>query len=340
MIKSFSINQNLIIFGILALIIGVLVLLAKSPIYTSSPELLSIGITFDLLITAPLIYLLLIRKTSISNLTLVPVLIVGMIVGTLLLPPENQYYLRMFKTWVFPFIEISIISFAIFKVSQAIRLYKQNHNSAVDFHTTLKQTCHQLFPAGVVMPIVTEISVFYYGFISWKKRELKSHEYSYHKESGSVGLLIGILFLVMIETFVFHILISSWSEVAAWILTFLSVYSGFQLFGFARSMSKRPIVMKKDKLFLRYGIMNETTIELSNIRSVEVTTKDITLGKLTRSLSILGSLESHNVMIILKEPRKLIGLYGITREFQNLVLHIDRKQTFVDEITQALKQTT
>ena len=189
-----------------------------------------------------------------------------------------------------------------------------------------------------MIPVVTEIAVFYYGFIYWKKRKLKENEFSYHKDSGTIALLIAIIFIVAIETVVFHILLTKWSSIAAWILTFLSIYSGIQIFGFLKSMIKRPITIENDKLYLRYGIMNEATIDLKDIDTIEVSSKDIELNKETRKLSFLGELESHNIVIRLKEDNTLIGLYGMKRKFKNLVFFVDDKIEFRNRINNALQQ--
>lgn len=326
------------IFGIPLLIIGLLVFITKSNIFSTNPTTLSIGVTFDLLLTVPLVYFLLIRKTNIPKTTVVPFLIVGIIICSLILPTENQYYLNLFKTWVLPIVELSILSFVIFKVRKGIKRYKLNKTESFDFFTTLKSTCYEILPKSVVIPVVTEIAVFFYGFVHWKKRKLKDNEFSYHKDSGTVTLLIAIIFIVAIETITFHILLSKWNTTVAWILTFLSIYSGIQIFGFVKSMFKRPISIENNKLFLRYGIMNETTIDLTNIDSIEISSKDIELNTETRKLSFLGELESHNVVIRLKKENTLIGLYGIKRTYRNLALHVDNKIEFKNQINNALQQ--
>ena len=334
--KTLNFQKSLLIFGIPILIIGTMVLLAKSSMFHKHPNDLSAGITFDLLLTVPLLYFLLIRKTRIPKTTVVAVLIVGMVVGTIILPAQNQYYLDLFKTWIFPLVELSIVSYVIYKLTKAIKRYKQNKKENVDFYTTLKNTCYEILPKGVVIPVVTEIAVFYYGFLYWKKRKLNTNEFSYHKDSGTVPLLIAIIFIVGIETTVLHILLQKWNGTVAWILTFLSIYTGIQLFGFLKSMSKRPISIEGDKLYLRYGIMNETTIDLKTIDSIEISSKDIEGNKETRKLSFLGALESHNVIIRLKQENELTGLYGIKRKYKNLALYVDQKNEFRDQINNAL----
>lgn len=312
-------------------------LITKSSLFQMNPDYLAIGITFDLLLTVPFIYFLLIRKTNIPKTTVVPFIILGVVLCSIILPSENQQYLNLFKTWILPIIELSVLSYVIYNVRKGIKSYKQKKDLSFDFFTTLKNTCYEILPKNVVIPVVTETAVFYYGFIYWKKRELKENEFSYHKDSGTITLLIAIIFIIAIETVVLHILLTKWSSLAAWILTFLSIYSGIQIFGFVKSMFKRPISIENNKLFLRYGIMNETTIELKKIDNIEISSKDIELNKETRKLSFLGDLESHNIIIHLKEENELIGLYGIKRGYKNLALYVDNKVEFKNRINNALQ---
>ncbi len=330
-------KKNLILFGVPFSIIALMVYISRSPLFYANPNGLSIGITIDLVFTAPLVYFLLIRKTNIPKTTFVPFLVLTTTICTLILPPENHYYLNLFKRWVFPLIEIVLVSYIIFNVTKAVKHFNKNKHKKIDFFDALRNTCRELLPKRMVMPVVTEIAIFYYGFICWKKTILNENEFSYHKDSGTITLLIAIIFIVAIETMVLHTLLAKWNHLAAWILSFLSIYSGVQLFGFLKSMSKRPISIEKDKLYLRYGIMSETTIELTNIDQIETWTKDIKLDENTRKLSFLGELESHNIIIRLKEENTLLGLYGIRRKYKNLVLHVDTKEEFINRIRTATR---
>ncbi|MBQ4804579.1 hypothetical protein J8L88_17090 [Aquimarina sp. MMG015] len=330
--RTLNLQKSLAILGIPVLIIVVMILLTKSSIFTKNSNSLSIAITFDLLLTVPFIYFLQIRKTNIPKITILSFVIIGMVVCTIIIPSNNQYYLDLFKAWIFPVLELSIVSYVIYKLTRFIKRYKVNKNGSVDFFTVLKDTCREILPKAAVIPVVTEIAVFYYGFIYWKKRNLSKNEFSYHKNSGTISLLIALIVIIGIETVVFHILLAKWNLAAAWILTFLSIYSGIQIIGFIKSMYKRPISIENNKLFLRYGIMNETIIELCNIDSIEISSKDIELDKITRKLSFLGALENHNMIIRLKEENTLIGLYGIKRTYKNLAIHIDDKNEFKNRI--------
>ncbi len=336
--NAINLPKNLIIFGVPALMIGAMVLLAQSSTFTMNPNYLSIGITFDLLLTVPFVYFLLVRKTEIPKTTIVPFIVIGMIVCSFILPSENQYYLSLFKSWVFPVIELCVVSYVVYNVHKMIKHYKSIDDTTIDFFSALKKTCYENFPKRVVMPLVTEIAVFYYGFITWRNKPLKENEFTYHKNNGVVPVLIVLLFMVVVETVVFHLLLIRWNDTAAWILTLLSVYSGFQLFGFLKSITKRPIRIEKDKLLLHYGIMSETTIELSQISHIEVSSKDIEFDDEVRKLSPLGELDNHNIVLHLKEEHILIGLYGIKKSYKTLALHIDDEYKFKDLVGVAMNQ--
>ncbi|TXG37356.1 hypothetical protein [Seonamhaeicola maritimus] len=330
--KISTLQRNLVIFGLPLMIVCLMVFIVNSSMFQNNTEVLAIGITFDLLLTVPVVYFLLIRKTNIPKTTVVPFLILGIVVCSIILPVENQYYLNLFKTWALPVIELSIVSYIVYNIRKAIKQYKLNKTQSFDFFTTLKKTCGEILPKGLVMPFVTEIAVFYYGFVYWKKRRLKENEFSYHKESGTVTLLIAIIFIVGIETVTVHVLLSKWSHIAAWIFTFLSIYSGIQILGFLKSMLKRPISIECNKVYLRYGIMSETTINIEDIDAIEITSKDFEKSKENRKLSILGDLESHNMLICLNKENTLIGLYGIKRTYKNLALYVDDGVRFKNRI--------
>ncbi|UII74910.1 hypothetical protein LV716_11645 [Flagellimonas sp. HMM57] len=331
-----EISKIAMVFTLPLLIVGTLVLLVKSIWFQQNPNLLALGVTIDLLLITPLVYFLLVRKTRIPTTTIVPFLIFVTVVCSVILPKENQLYLGLFKTWLLPVIELSILSFVLYKLYGAIKLYNVEKQYSLDFFSTLKKVCTEILPKAMVMPVVMEISVFYYGFLYWKKRDFKENEFSYHKNSGTITLLVAIIFIVTIETVVLHIIIGKWNTIAAWVLTFLSTYSGIQILGFLKSMLKRPISIEGDKLHLRYGIMNESIIDLSNIDVIELSSKEIESNHETRKLSFLGDLESHNIIIRLKNENMLTGLYGIKKSYKNLVLFIDNPITFRNSIEIAL----
>lgn len=300
----------------------------KSSYFLENSSILTFPISADLLITIPIIYFLLIRKTSIPKTTVVPIMLIGLAIGFYALPEANQEYIQLFKTWFLPIIEVGIASFIIFKVRKAILFHRTQQNTSLDFFTTLKKTCAEILPKPVVIPFATEIAVFYYGFVYWRKRKLAENEFSYHKDSGSVALFFVLILLIGIEITPIHHLLAKWNTVVAWILTFLSIYSGFQVFGYAKSLMKRPIEVTKDTLLLRYGIMHEAEIPLTEIKEIHLSKKSFTKEDKILRFALLGELESHNVIIETHTEQTLHGLFGVKKSFTKLALHVDKPVDF------------
>ena len=335
--RSLNLNRNILNFGIPLSLLGILIFLMKSS-FLANNDTLNLAITADLLLTVPLVYFLLIRKTEIPKTTVVPVLIIGLLIGSYFLPKESQTYLTIFKTWALPVIEISILTFIIIKVLSAIKKYKSLKGSTPDFFNALKSACNEILPKKLVLLFATEIAVFYYGFINWKIRGINENEFTYHKNSGTPALFGGFIMIIGIETFALHFLLARWSIVVAWVLTALSVYTAIQVLGFAKSLSKRPISINTDSLTLKYGILNEVEIPFSDIKKIELSRKSLEKGELIKTLSPLGELESHNVIIYLKMENELVGLYGMKKKFQVLGLHIDEPKQFNERMENALQQ--
>ncbi len=329
--KSLIFNKNLINFGIPLLLFGLLIWLMKTTAFNGN-DILDLAFTADLLFTVPLIYFLLIRKSKIPATTVIPVMVIGLLLGFYFLPTGSQHYLNLFKTWALPVVELSVLIFVIVKVRFAAKKYKSLSDSSADFFSALKSTCSEILPAKLVQPFATELAVIYYGFIKWKSSSLKENEFSYHQKSGSQSLFGAFILIIAVETVGLHYLIAQWNVVVAWVLTGLSIYTALQILGFAKSLSHRPVVLLPSSLHLKYGILSEATIPFADITSVELSWKPLEKSKLTRSLSPLGELESHNLIIHLKKENKLKGLYGMEKPFQTISLYIDNPTAFKNTI--------
>ncbi|MDX2361955.1 MAG: hypothetical protein QNK23_14185 [Crocinitomicaceae bacterium] len=333
--RALSINGNLITLGIPLSLLGILVLLMTSS-FLPDDDTLNMAITADLLLTVPLVYFLLIRKTKIPTTTVVPVMIIGLILGSYLLPIENQSYLTLFKTWALPIIEISVFAFVIIKVRGAAKTYKEVKSTTPDFYSALRKTCIEVLPKNLALPLATEIAVIYFGFINWRTRPLQDNEYTYHKKSGTLTLFVALLLIIGIETVGLHSLLARWSIVAAWTLTILSIYTAIQVIGFAKSLSKRPISINQNSLTLKYGILNEVEISFADLETIKLSGAALEKDVLTKTLSPLGDLESHNVIIQLKNEKELVGSYGMKKKFKIIGLHLDEPIGFKEKVDKAL----
>lgn len=330
-------RKNGLIFGLPLVLFAILAFLIK---LTPQPEgnVWYFALTIDLLLTVPLIYFWLIRKTAVPKTTVIPVMLLGLGLGYALLPLQGQTYLTLFKLWALPWIEISVLAFLLFKVHSALKRFRQLRGGYADFYTVLLNTCRELLPGKLVRPLATEIAVIYYGCIRWRSPVLSDTEFSYHRNSGTPVLMLAFILIIGIETFVLHSLIARWSEPAAWILTALSCYTALQVLGFAKSLAQRPIAIRDKILDLRYGILNEASIPLKEIERITLSSGELPDDKSVQKLSPLGTLESHNVIITLTKEHTFTGLYGIQRQSKAIAFYLDDPVSFQNTIDSLVQQ--
>ena len=335
--KTLSINRS--IAGPV-LVLGIMLtafVIVSSDAFQTNPKELAMAITVDLTLLSPILYLLLIRKTNLPNITVVPVFVLGMIATGLMLPSQHHATLHFVETYFLPFVELGAISVIIWKFVKLRRSFVKNSEHNIDFFEVMKEAAKEVIPGKASVFLATELSTFYYGLINWKKRTLAPMEFSYHRKSSSTALFYVVMFLAIVETFVLHLLLQRWSEVAAWIFSAVSIYTVFQVLGIVRSMSQRPTRLNSDSIDVRYGILNEVSIPFDQIEAIEYSTAAKEWDKNIRALSPFGDFEGHNVVIKVKEPLKINGIYGIKKSFSELAFHLDEPELFLEAYEKQVK---
>ena len=139
----------------------------------------------DIIVTIPFVYFLLIRKKEIPKITVISVFVICLILAGYILPVENQSFLSQFKLIAIPFVELTILSFVLFKSKAIIKRFKESNDTDSDFFDIITLACKEIFPNRIGDLLATEISVVYYAF-SFKKTEQNSSDYTYWKKSGIV----------------------------------------------------------------------------------------------------------------------------------------------------------
>jgi hypothetical protein len=313
------------------LILG-LILLSFTRFFIAHNHNLSIGITVDLVFSIPLIHALLSKRNSNLKYSTALFFTAGLIVAGFIIPKNNQFLLHDIKLWVVPVIELCSIAFFIIqtrKIRSKHALIKKNSD---DFYTIFKQVSKELLPAKLAAITTAEISAFYYGFFNWRKVDYNNKTFSYHKNTGIVSLIGVFIFMIMVETFVFHLLLGRWSEKAAWVLSGLSFYAALQAFGIAKSILKRSIQINEDQLIVPYGILAETTIHLKDIVSVEAYNKQSITGENLKALSPLKKLEEPDIILNLTRLYHIEGIYGSKKAFNQLLINVDEKEVFIKQL--------
>ncbi|MEQ6165671.1 hypothetical protein AAOE16_00635 [Ekhidna sp. MALMAid0563] len=328
MTYSIKLNKYL---PLLPFIIPILCIwVVNTPLFSEDPASLSMAITFDLLVSTPVLYFLTIRKRTIPNTTVIPAFILGIVIASIILPSEHQYYLSQVKIWILPVVEIGIISYIIITIRRTFKSFKLTGET--DFFSAAKAASAKILPKRVAILFATELSVFYYGVFAWKKRRLSLNEYSYHQKTSTQMVLGVFFFIIMIEAIAVHLLLQSWSQVVAWILTCLSIYGCFQILGILKSLSRRPISIKNDAVILRYGIMNEVEVPYNQIKQIAAFTTTVEKSDGYVHLSPFKDMEGHNILIEVENEMELNGFYGVKKSFEKLLIYTDEPERFLKKM--------
>ncbi|MEO1448708.1 MAG: hypothetical protein AAFV07_04225 [Bacteroidota bacterium] len=307
-------------------------LLVQSAAFQSFPEELARGLTLDFVLTLPLLYFFLIRKRKeVPRLTIASVFVLGIVLASFILPESQQGLLSQIKLIAIPLVEVGVLSVIGYKSYHIIQTYRQRPEQQIDFFDAVKEACSTALPGRIGYLLATEISVVYYLFFVRKAATSELETFTYFRKSGVRSVVGAFIGLVFVETFLVHILVMRANETLAWVLTLLSLYTGMQMIAFLRSMPHRLIQIDRQSgmLKLRYGFFAQTDIPLHTIARIEETCRSLPDDKSILPFSPLGPLDSHNLVLHLKESRTLEGLYGTRKTYQALAIYVDDRDAFV-----------
>ncbi len=321
----------------LILLIGLvasLFFIGNSTFFQANPGRFSTAILLDFLITVPILYYLIIRKTEIPKFTVISVFVLCLILCGFALPTDHQANYQTIRELLIPIIEVGVVGFLIFKARAIAKSMKKQPRVQGDFFDHVSQACAQVFPGRVGALLATEIGVIYYAFFANKKPATIPHEYSYYKKSGIQSTIGVLIFLIIIETFVAHLLLERWNVTVAWVLTGLGGYTILQMVAFLRSMNKRKtyIDTERELLVLNYGCFAKAEIPLADIQEIELTRKSLPEDGGIIPLSPLDMLDSHNLILHLNQIHTVHRLYGIKKEGNGIAIYIDERDIFRKEI--------
>jgi hypothetical protein len=330
-------NWKLVV-GIPFLIFFSCFLLTFSSQFKSHPGLFSNAIVIDLLVTAPLAYLFVIRKSAVSKMTVMRVFVLGVLVAGWILNSHSTVLLQIIKHWISPVVEAVVIFFVCRKFYAANKTAKAANKNAVDFLAHCRVMLFQMTgneKAGNM--ISSEIAVLYYAFTRNKNKHIDyKSKFTSYKGNGIVMILGVILFVFIIEASASHFIFSLWNKTAAWILTGLSFYTCLQLFAHIKAIKARPIVINRDALEIHNGLAGDAYIQFDNIEKIELSNK-IPLNRNAIKIALIKGFENHNAVIYLKEPIRVTKIFGIKKETDTVLFFVDRPNDFLDGVNSAME---
>ena len=302
------------------------------PTFKTNRELLSNGILIDLLITAPIIYLLAIRRSNVSKLTVSRIFIAGLFVAGFILNGHQNSSLHIIQTWIAPVIESLVVFMVGRKFYIADKVAKAANKTGIDFLIHCRSVMLQVTRNNKFSTIISsEIAVIYYAFFGSKKLIDYKTSFSSYKENGLLIVLGAILSIFLIETAGMHFLVSLWNKTIAWIITGLSFYTCIQLYGHIKAIRSRPIIIDEDTVEIHNGLAGDAYVKFDNIEKIELTKKNPVNRKWVK-IALLEGLENHNVVVYLKKPIFVTKIFGIKKRTDTILFFVDRSEDFFQSI--------
>ena len=324
-------EKPLVLRTSLALILPLAIFAAAFLLATSSlaqNSSVSLGITLDFVLTAPLLYFLVSRKTKLPPTLVFPLIIVGTFIAAAILPQDHRGLAEGIKQFVLPLIELGALSFIGYKFYQLRKAYKGRASS--DSFLLLQSASRSTFgKAGNLL--ATELGMLYFSFIAWKpQKHLIS--FSVHKESGRIALYAAIMLLIAVETIALHFILALWSHLAAWIATIASIYTLFQFFAHIKALYiRRAHLIDSSELFVPNGLFGGVKLPLAAIEKIEPISGNDKFENIEHEqLALLAPLEIPNLAIYLNREIEVEKPYGQTKTTKLVLISIDERERFVE----------
>lgn len=268
-------SASLSLFVVLTLALcGVELWVVTSPNFSPNASIFSLVVTLDITLGLPLLYyFFVVRAYRLPRISLAAALLVSIVIAGAILPAEHQTYLGMLKFLV-PLIELALLIVLVVKARQLVGEYRTARREEIYLIDALDAGVRRTlgdYPA--VSLLITEITLVFLAccgwLISFKPSQSGQRAFSYHRTSLYPIILVVMLITMTLETVAVHLLLQQWSDMAAWIVTGLSIYSLLWIIGDFQAARLHPIVLAGDSLHLRLGLRWRVTIDIADIEGIQ-----------------------------------------------------------------------
>jgi hypothetical protein len=287
-----------------ALVVAACVAVLRSHAFGASPYLAAWGVTFDLTISIPALYwLLLVRTGRVRPLTLAPVFLLGVLLASTLVPRTNQQFLRDLGRFAVPAVELVLLG-------AIVRRLMRLRGASVDIPTAVRA----LFGESRIADVVTsEVSMVWYALFCWRRKPqaVEGRAITFHQRSGWGTIVACLLVLLAAESVGMHLLLRLWSNTAAWVWTGLDLWGAIWLIGDYHALRLRRSSIDEHALRIRFGMRWSLDVPLANIASVTEVREESEWKR--RDVLKLAILDEPRWLVTLREPMVAQGMAGIRK---------------------------
>ena len=199
----------------------------------------------------------------------------------------------------------------------------------VGFQMRLEAVFSEIIPAKVARLAAAEATVFRYLFV-WRAAPVSDSQaaFAYHG-GGVLPLLWTVAGLSVFETAGMDLLVRQWSKPAAIMVSVLSELGVIYLIGVANSLRCLPVIVDREGLTLRLGLLLEHRISWNGLSRVEL----IPSGASQPAGDIkVTTIMPPNVRLTLTHTMKIKRLFKPERAAAFISIYVDRPEAFLKAV--------
>lgn len=299
----------------------------------ADPAVLAGAVAVDLVVLVPLLfYGLVVRGRGMSPVSVAPVVVLSLIGAYAVLPDAHENVLGPFEVGV-ALSEATLLTWAVLRIRTVVRSF---HVSAeADLLARLREALAAAFGQGLATEaFASEAAVPLYAF-GRGREALDQTAFGYRSRSGYGSLAAGIGIAALVELGLGHVLLLHYTgPTAALVHLVLSLYGALWLVADFRAMHARPIRLDSDHLLVRCGLRWTAEVPISQIAEV----RRLERGSYARTEGFvdLTPLGRARYAVVLREPVRVHGPFGITREAVRLGLDVDDRERFETRLAEVI----
>lgn len=297
-----------------------------------------VGSLIDLVIVAPLLFLLWKKQKGIKVFVLLTA--TGLIAARLLIPME---YLKSYAaiTWIGFAVEAGLVLLELLLIVTLFRylpkIVKMTRESKLPTIFGFSNAVdHTVKRHPIIHIICSEILMFYYGFMSWRKKPNQDeHTITLYKNTSYIAFQIMLIHAILIETIGIHWWLHDKSIVLSLVLLLFNIYSVLFFLADIQAVRLNPVHVDDSKLYLSLGLIKRMEIGWEEIEEI-VTDKKILQQKMTKDTIDFMARDFEqaipDVILKLKKPKEATLVMGIKKSYQQVAIKLDNYQLFMNEV--------
>jgi len=296
----------------LAAIYAASLAILHSVAFARAPHVLSAAVAFDLTVTAAAaVWWLGVRRAGWPRWTLGATVAAGLGVGRMTLPGGGVATL-LIGLWAAGELALAVIAIARLRTVVRVARADRGPGPVAAVEAGLRAAA---IPPRLAAILATDAVAFGLGLGGWFRRA-PADGFAMHRRKSWPAIAALLIALISIETVAVHLLLATWSGLAAWIATAMSIYAVVWLAADLHALRLYPLRVTADAVVVSVGLRWRIAIPRDAIASVA-------LGETAPDGALDASVLEPTVVLTLTRPIEARGPFGLRRAPSAIALTVD-----------------